>query len=185
MPDKRSAPHLQLIVRGDLDATAPDRIIHEVPYVGAQLSLFPEHRPRLIAIVGLHYLQDGGLAEALHKVRPRIVIDVRFSPRFDLGMMNRRVAFELFREISAVYLDLFSMVSRDIDIESALLAESFRSRLAASTKAASGPIMFLADGMVPCSSLFRAVKRNVTTEAMGAWDFVLYPHQYGAEADCR
>jgi hypothetical protein len=106
--NRNSRSHLRLVVQ-PLGCEADDvgRHLSSVPPRGGQLTLFAGPSPDLVVIIGVHLLHGDGLAETLIKVKPGVVVDIRLSPRFDLGSMTRRSAFALFRELGATYLDLF------------------------------------------------------------------------------
>lgn len=72
---------------------------------GPQVSLFPRTKPGVVVFVQFSRVGDEAFVELLRLAQPSFVFDLRIVPRFDLGHLNRRMAFALFEEIRATYVD--------------------------------------------------------------------------------
>jgi hypothetical protein len=71
---------------------------------GVQVTLFPD--PHTIVLVRMDEETGANLPDLLHKVRPRLVADLRSMPRFDFGYLNRSRIFHTFAELAIAYHDL-------------------------------------------------------------------------------
>jgi hypothetical protein len=78
-----------------------------------QESLLPA-RERTIAICTADGLKENVLRALVDTLNPRLVVDLRTTPRFDFGSLNRGKVLDLFASISALYLDAGSGRSQGI-----------------------------------------------------------------------
>ncbi|MFK4652608.1 hypothetical protein ABIF97_002542 [Bradyrhizobium japonicum] len=74
-----------------------------------QNTLFASANPSLIVIVDCEHVTDHELVTTLTGSKPKQVFDIRRVPRFDIGRLTRRAAFEAFQEAGAHYIDLTSI----------------------------------------------------------------------------
>lgn len=77
--------------------------------IAVQRQLFPIPRKGMMVFVSMSRISDSDFENALELARPTDVLDCRKYPRFDFGRMNRRSAFEMFDEMSAVYVDVYAL----------------------------------------------------------------------------
>jgi hypothetical protein len=81
----------------------------------------------------------------LEHARPSFILELRASPRFDIGKLNRQLAFQTFQKQNAAYLDLTSSLMGEVDLESVL---SNVGRFLNTTKPSfDRPIVFLVNRM--------------------------------------
>lgn len=80
-----------------------------------QASLFPIPRPGLVIFVYFPDVTAQEFFETLEKANPAYVLEMRSSPRFDIGRLNRSMAFKVFQRQNATYLDLTSPLMGKID----------------------------------------------------------------------
>lgn len=74
-----------------------------------QNTLFASANPSLIVIVDCEHVTDHELVTTLTGSKPRHVFDIRRVPRFDIGRLTRRAAFDAFHAAGANYIDLTSI----------------------------------------------------------------------------
>jgi hypothetical protein len=74
-----------------------------------QNTLFASANPSLIVIVDCEHITDHELVTTLSGSKPKYVFDIRRVPRFDIGGLTRRAAFEAFQAAGANYIDLTSI----------------------------------------------------------------------------
>lgn len=85
---------------------APTVKPREFDEVGVQGALFPSKRSNILIFVELDQLNEPQFFSLLQELSPKIIIDVRIAPRFDIGRCNRQRAFHAFSEINAAYLEV-------------------------------------------------------------------------------
>jgi hypothetical protein len=71
-----------------------------------QHSLFPSEKSRSVVFVCFPDVTEGEFVAALEQTKPAVVVELRKAPRFDVGKMNRHLAFEMFRRQGSLYIDL-------------------------------------------------------------------------------
>lgn len=75
------------------------------PTNGVQQSLFPLRNPRSVFFVSLPDVDHNEFVQLLQNSGPAVIVELRKIPRFDIGPLNRRSIFDLFREQGDIYLD--------------------------------------------------------------------------------
>jgi hypothetical protein len=75
------------------------------PTNGVQQSLFPLRNPRSAFFVSLPDVDHNEFVQLLKNSGPAVIVELRKIPRFDIGPLNRRSIFDLFREQGDIYLD--------------------------------------------------------------------------------
>jgi hypothetical protein len=124
-----------------------------------QATLFPEPKKSLLVFVSFPDVSEDEFTAALAHARPTIVFELRSSPRFDIGRLNRRDAFQRFQDINCRYLDIASDLCRE-NWEGELL-DNLRSLLAQMRGSIHGPLMFLLNATA------RGLEREIVS-AIGA-----------------
>lgn len=95
---------------------------------GAQSELFPVRRSRMVIFIHFPDVTEDEFREVVEFAEPSLIIELRTSPRFDIGGLDRRAAFRTFEKKRITYLDLTSSSIGGSDSESLLsnLAKFFR-----------------------------------------------------------
>ncbi|MCU1303625.1 MAG: toll/interleukin receptor protein [Candidatus Sulfotelmatobacter sp.] len=75
------------------------------PTNGVQQSLFPLRNPRSAFFVSLPDVDHVEFVQLLKNSGPAVIVELRKIPRFDIGPLNRRSIFDLFRQQGDIYLD--------------------------------------------------------------------------------
>lgn len=78
---------------------------HVAPTSGIQQSLFPLRNPRSAFFVSLPDVDHNEFVQLLKNSAPAVIVELRKIPRFDIGPLNRRSIFDLFRQQGDIYLD--------------------------------------------------------------------------------
>ena len=86
----------------------------------SQRMLFPLPRQGLLIFILFPDVTEEEFRETLEHARPSFVLELRSSPRFDIGRLNRRLAFQVFASQNTTYLDLTSSLMGKIDGEAVL-----------------------------------------------------------------
>jgi len=171
MAERPERTHLRLVTLHE-----PEVLLPPLKAEGGQLQLFPAPRPQIIAVIGIHRVDEASFVDFIRQIRPRFVVDVRVSPRFDMGRLNRKSVFSLFRELRASYVDLLALISTDvaqIDVDG--LAEPLRRSLLTGTQHPVGPLAFIVDGRVSGDDVWRVVSRSLTPPAHSEWEYFPFP----------
>ena len=104
-----------------------------------QRSLFPVPKEDLLVFVSVSRVTEEEFFKTLEMARPRVILELRRSPRFDIGSMNRRLAFRWFDSLESTYHDLSSLRSRE-DADPETWVRSFLERAESQVR---GPILLL------------------------------------------
>ena len=109
MSDSRERVKLELV-------RAPQRTpVTEDRFAGrpTQKALFPVPKQDLLVFVSVSRVTEEEFTKTLEMARPRVILELRRSPRFDIGSMNRRLAFRWFDSLESKYYDLSSLRSQE------------------------------------------------------------------------
>ena len=174
MPNPKNRSHLRLVL---LHEHAHEPLPKPHSSTGAQLSLFPSARPQVVAVLGLHLVTESLFLEFLRTVRPTFIVDVRISPKFDLGRLNRRTVFNLFHELHASYIDLLATVPllSGEELTAERLCALLQERLSCSGGPLAGPFVFLIDGRIAGDEVWRAVSKSLPPPPRSHWEYLPYP----------
>jgi hypothetical protein len=138
---KRRANFLRLVQPTE----TPTSIEREsVARFGWQSTLFAADHPSLLVIAELESLDSLSFVTLLKTARPTSIFDIRRVPRFDLGHLNRRLAFELFRESKVEYLDLSGKLGTNGAADPSTVSDQIK-QVAEQRRRFAGPIVILVD----------------------------------------
>lgn len=107
----------------------------------AQTNLFPSQRPGMLIFVYFPEVTEDEFRKALEFSKPCAVFELRNTPRFDIGKLNRKTVFQYFDTEHIRYVDLNSWTS-PIESESSVfkeLAHAFETECSRFDR----PVMFL------------------------------------------
>jgi hypothetical protein len=121
-----------------------------------------------VAIFDARKATEESFRSCLAELRPSWIIDLRSSPRFDFGRLNRRSALSLFSQLKSNYLDLASaapghVVDSDDRVEDLLMA-GIRD-----PGPCLGSVVFLLDRKPDPFKLFAATRRVLTLPPDAEW----------------
>jgi hypothetical protein len=88
------------------------------PNPGTQAALFPGPRPGLLIFVFFPDVTEDEFEKVLQFGKPGVVVELRNTPRFDIGRLNRHTVFNYFDRGHSRYLDLTSARGGPLDSES-------------------------------------------------------------------
>ncbi len=77
----------------------------------SQATLFPMQEPDLLIFLYFPFVTAEEFTRTLELARPAAVLELRRSPRFDFGHLNRQQVFRIFDAIHSTYYDLGPMES--------------------------------------------------------------------------
>jgi hypothetical protein len=80
----------------------PDQFIQSAQ----QKNLFPQPKRGLVIFVYFPGVTENEFRNTLVHAKPGYIFEFRSAPRFDIGSLDRRAAFQLFSEHQARYVDL-------------------------------------------------------------------------------
>jgi hypothetical protein len=100
----------------------------QAPVSGAQSNLFPSPRPGMLIFVYFPEVTEDEFRRALEFSKPSVVLELRTTPRFDIGRLDRKTVFQCFDRDHTKYLDLTSWGSNDRRTSDLLgeIAEAFK-----------------------------------------------------------
>jgi hypothetical protein len=86
----------------------------------SQGMLFPLPRYGLLIFMHFPDITEEEFRETLEYSKPSFVLELRASPRFDIGRLNRQLAFQAFQSQNTTYMDLTSSLMGKIDRDAVL-----------------------------------------------------------------
>lgn len=112
-----------------------------VSNVAAQSNLFPIPRAGLLIFVFFPEVTEDEFRKTLEMAKPSVVVELRSTPRFDIGRLNRQTVFQYFDREHSKYLDL---TSKQVDETGGLdLIQEVRESFTKNHVRFDKPIMFL------------------------------------------
>ena len=85
----------------------------QAPVSGAQTNLFPSPRSGMLIFVYFPEVTEDEFRKALEFSKPSVVLELRTTPRFDIGRLDRKTVFQCFDRDHTKYLDLTSWGTND------------------------------------------------------------------------
>jgi len=173
MSNADGKPRLQLIRKPQRISPRAEHFVE----IASQNLLFPIPSRDLLIFVIFPLVSEEDLTKPLEIARPCTVLELRRSPRFDVGRLNRRLAFEWFEAIHSKYYDLPPMLSsREKSADDPV--ELVAAFLEKSGKRVSGPVMILLsqphaeenDG-----DLVREITRLFSSISEHPWKTITFP----------
>jgi len=140
-----------------------------------QSTLFANENQSLVIFLNFDAITEADFRTTLDGSRPKYVFDIRRVPRFDIGGLNRREAFALFKKNSAQYVDL-SSVHRGLtshESSSEKISEAIRdSRI---SQELNGPIAILVDSNQFDEEYIALLLGGLPMASLDAWDVLRLP----------
>lgn len=99
MDTPKRPPYLKLVI-------APPAAPPEPPPAPGQMQLFPADPPTPLLVADISLIDEAEMLSLLCDAPPRWLIDLRPSPRFDIGRLNRARVFRLFEQNQIRYQDV-------------------------------------------------------------------------------
>jgi hypothetical protein len=149
MPNETARTRIHIVPQPRRAPISPQDFIEP----SAQGMLFPTPRQGLMIFILFPDVTEQEFRETLKCAMPSYVIELRTSPRFDIGNLNRNLAFQTFQYQNITYLDLASSLMGNVDPES--LIYKLREFLQTNRPRFDRPIIFLInriesdEGLVP------------------------------------
>jgi len=165
MNQQEQRPRLRLVRK-------PTRIqVNQDDFVepGPQALLFPLPKKDLLLFLLFPGVTEEEFTAALDYARPVIILELRRAPRFDIGSLNRQVAFEWFERSHSKYYDLAPQSSApddDTHWDPLALVELFLKRVGSKVE---GPIMLLINDRQP-EDLAPQIAQRFATASKSAWN---------------
>lgn len=135
MTRPKDMPHLKLLQPQQGSAGEP-----------SQLALFSLPSPRLAVFAPMSGISGLLFLRTLEALRPRMLLDLRVLPRFDLSGITRAIAFQVFEEQRLAYRDVTGLLRvssrRDARMNAAVMAEELARLLPGTIQ---GPVLFLTE----------------------------------------
>lgn len=128
---------------------------------GPQGLLFPLPRHGLVIFIHFPDVTEEEFRDTLEHARPSFILELRASPRFDIGRLNRHLAFQTFQRQNAAYLDLTSALMGKVDLE--FMLSSVRRFLDTTRPSFDRPVVFLTNRMECGSDFMDRVLEIVTS----------------------
>lgn len=143
-----------------------------------QQSLFPLRSPRSAIFISLPDVDHVDFLAVLKNSGPAVVVELRKVPRFDIGPLNRRSIFDLFKQQGDVYLDLGMEELEEPDLQD--FATSIESKLQDHlTK--QRPILFLTSSVQNSPTLSQSISEWLQ-KSSEPWEIYEVPHHVSRAA---
>lgn len=112
-------------------------------------NLFATKDPNILAFLDFSSIDEAEFLSLLISAEPKFVLDVRQVPRFDVGNLNRKLVFSIFKKAGAKYIDLGALIGpahmREIADDPADLSRLALDRAFGSPGHVTGPIIVIID----------------------------------------
>ena len=171
MDSIKRPPHLKLVA-----APAP----HPEPIsTPGQMRLFPADAPVPMVIADISLINESEMRSLLCDTPPRWLIDLRPSPRFDIGRLNRARVFMLFERHHIRYEDICGILEiysrRDASFSSGQVAAEV-SRIFVKAKAAlePGKVTVLVDDSEMARAMMTTLPAQIHPSPRGGWTTSMY-----------
>lgn len=141
--------------------------------------LFPLPKRDLLIFLVFPLVTEDEFTAALEMAKPVMILELRRSPRFDIGHLNRQEAFRWFEAMQAKYYDL-SSVQIPEEADPADPVQLVRAFLSRSGSQVAGPIMLLlsdtsSERSADESSLPTRIARLFASASKHPWETVEIP----------
>jgi hypothetical protein len=156
MPDETDASQLYIVPKQKRVQISAEDFIEP----GTQGMLFPAPKRGLILFILFPDVNEQEFRDALKSAMPSYVIELRTSPRFDIGGLTRHDAFQAFKLHNINYFDLTSATMGEGGVEAALYR--LRDFLREARVKFDKPLVFLVDRLESDESLAPRVMQTLT-----------------------
>jgi len=127
----------------------------------SQRMLFPLPRHGLLIFMHFPNVTEEEFRETLRHARPSFVLELRSSPRFDIGGLNRRLAFQAFQNQNTTYSDLTSSLMGKLDMGAVL--SNLKNFLETTKPSFDRPVVFLMNRSESDENFMNRVLETVTS----------------------
>lgn len=143
----------------------------------AQGLLFPMPKKDLLIFLFVPRVTEEEFTKILESAKPSAILELRRTPRFDIGRMNRQEAFKQFETVQSRYYDLSSNEPRGGVFDPVILVQSF---LEGPEGRVDGPILLLisespAREQSEDEKLISRIARLFATASKHRWETVEVP----------
>jgi len=143
----------------------------------AQSTLFASSNEALLCVVDCSQVSEAEFLRSMLGARPKIVVDLRVVPRFDIGGLNRSLVFSIFGQVSARYVDLSGVLEvrdrRDSRLNPSLLVDYVKGLYGG--QEVQGPIFFLLDSGQATSDYISALVDSMRSARSKGWEALRIP----------
>lgn len=153
MSNQDHKPRLQVVPKADRKELKPQDF--HAPIDGAQTNMFPVPRPGMLIFVYFPDVTEDEFRKALEFSKPSAVFELRNTPRFDIGKLNRKTVFQYFDTQHTKYVDITSSTPTDRSDSSVLdeVAQVFKKDCVRFDR----PVMFLLNSYNALPGLSRQI----------------------------
>jgi len=163
-------PRFEVLRGPKREKIGPDDFL-EIDHQG---NLFAAPRRGLLIFVYFPDVTEEEFRNTLINAKPSKVLELRTAPRFDIGNLNRQLAFQLFSEYDAKYIDLTSSGGTSWDSER--LLSDVRSFIENSHLTAERPVMILLNKCDSNDEVVDPIRRLITSVIPQFTDLFEVPH---------
>lgn len=139
--------------------------------------LFPVPSQDLLVFVVFPLANEEDFTRPLEYARPVAILELRRSPRFDVGRLNRQLAFQWFESIHSRYYDLPPMLG-SADASTADPVQMVARFLNESGNQVNGPVMILlshAHAEKPENDVMGEITRLFSSKSDHSWKTITFP----------
>lgn len=169
---KNKANFLRLVEKTtQLDPVSPQTFVRPA----WQTTFFANENPSLLLFLNFEQMAESDFDAALAGARPKYLFDLRRVPRFDLGNLNRKKAFQRFSNARIQYLDFSGLLKfegahgSDPKLVARLIADSSNQALV------TGPLGFLVDAFQFEEAYITKLIEALPSRKEASWDILRLP----------
>lgn len=152
-----------------------------------QRSLFVHESPSLLIFAKVDGLSQDEFYRLIVKSKPKLVLDLRVAPRFDIGTMSRKAVFALFDSIGSRYVDVSGILeikqARDARLNPSFLGQQLKEIVFKGKTSATGPLLLLSDAAQTDQTYVDALSSAMDSLCEGGWETMRFPQTPMAKID--
>lgn len=150
--------------------------VHKATFArqGWQNTLFADEHTSLLVVLEFDRLPASDFLALIAVGNPKLVIDLRRVPRFDISHLNRRLVLELFAEKQVVYRDLSGRIS-EAPTGRREISPSQIATMIFSERNLTGPIVLLVDKPEAEEKYLEELVGSMPAAPAGVWDVLRLP----------
>lgn len=142
------------------------------PTTSTQESFLPSDKASSLIFLAWGKVTFDDILDVFELTRPKMILDMRVAPRFDLGQLNRRQFFSFLKQYDCQYVDLLGRIGvaslSDALANPKLIAAHASQFTGALTPPHTGPLVFLHDEDVVDDDYLTSLSRALQSGA-GPW----------------
>lgn len=155
----------------------------------SERTLFATNDPNILIFIDFPSIDEAEFLSLLISSKPKRILDLRVVPRFDIGSLNRKLVFGVFRNTGSIYHDLGAIIGPSQMRQAAgrprVLAKTVREQIFRTDREVEGPIAVLVDTRDAIPSFIDEFTAEIDDISRAGWQTLRVPAVSGSAATAR